>query len=172
MSRIDVLETSLEANPATFDQYHELIELYLEKGLKNRVLELIHIALHFIEEKNPSIEISYGIACSIISYWKLDRYVKPGSLRLNLSEQRKMSLVEVKEILQKLSLQRDSQFHQRILLKLAYVNECLGLLAEALTILSDLITLQADNGVELAYIIFKAAGKSYVELLLFINNYF
>ena len=36
--------------------------------------------------------------------------------------------------------------------------ECLGLHAESLALLSELITLEADHGVELAYIIFKAAG--------------
>ena len=41
---------------------------------------------------------------------------------------------------------------------LLWYQECLGLHAESLALLSELITLEADDGVELNYIIFKAAG--------------
>jgi hypothetical protein len=84
--------------------------------------------------------------------------VKAGSVRLNLSEDRKRYLKLAKDILSNLVEANHPDYHQMVLLKLAFANEGLGLLADSLAMLSDLITLQADNGVSLSYIIFKAAG--------------
>jgi hypothetical protein len=53
---------------------------------------------------------------------------------------------------------RDPVHSDLISLKLAYVKECSGSLQDAISILSDLITAQASNNVDLSYIILRAAG--------------
>ena len=53
---------------------------------------------------------------------------------------------------------RDPSTIDYVSLKLAFVKESMGALQDAISILSDLITAQASNGVDLSFIILKAAG--------------
>lgn len=80
-------------------------------------------------------------------------------MRLNTSDERKEMLYGAEDVLISLANGDASTgpFQQRVMAKLAHVKECLGLHAESLALLSELITMEADTGVELTYIIFKAA---------------
>ena len=68
-----------------------------------------------------------------------------------------MFLNGIKEVLTELARMRDPSVHDIVNLKLAYIKECTGGLQDAISILSDLITAQASNGVDLSFIILRAA---------------
>ena len=68
-----------------------------------------------------------------------------------------MLLNGIKEVLTVLARMRDPSVHDVVSLKLAYIKECTGGLQDAISILSDLITAQASNGVDLSFIILRAS---------------
>ena len=89
--------------------------------------------------------------------WKHLKYVKKDSIRVNLSVERAALLLKIKSVLTLLARLQDPESHEVISLKLAYTKECSGALQDAISILSDLITAQAHNGVDLSFIILRAA---------------
>ncbi len=158
-AEIGHLEVELAGNPDTFDKYGRFIELLLKMNLKPRAMTCIELGTNYWKRNQFSVERLFEFACSLISFWKYEKYTKKDTIRVNLSIERKAYLLQAQEILQTMALQRpEISMRYKISLKLAYVKECLGLLQQSLSILSDLITAEAEDGVELAYIIFKAAS--------------
>ena len=78
-------------------------------------------------------------------------------MRINFGPERAELLAKIKEVLVILARMRDPAYSDIISLKLAYIKECTGGLQDAISILSDLITAQANNGVDLSFIILRAA---------------
>ena len=155
---IGELETELAGNPLTFDKYGKLIDLCLKISSKPRALTCVRNGLNFIENNQIILERKFEFACSLISFWKYERFIKKDTIRINLTNERKEYLLQAQTLLQSMIICPNISMRYQISLKLAYVKECLGLLSQSLSILSDLITAEADDGVELAYIIFKAAS--------------
>jgi hypothetical protein len=158
-AEIGQLETELAGNPDDFDKYGRLIELCLKVNHKPRAVTCIELGTNLLGRSQVTLERTFEFACSLISFWKYERFSKKDTIRVNLSPERKNLLLQAQDILQALVICPDISTRYKILLKLAYVKECLGQLSQSLSILSDLITAEADDGVELAYIIFKAASK-------------
>ena len=153
------LEIELAGNPDEFDKYGLLIENCVRSNAKPRALHVAELGKAYIASHDVSIERKYEYATSLISVWKMERFSKKtkDNIRVNITTERKVFMQEAHDILQKLPQSDNVQLQHQIMLTLAYVKECLGLLSESLVILSDLITAEADESVELAYIIFKAA---------------
>lgn len=160
-AEIGQLEVELAGNPDAFDKYGRMIELCLKANAKPRALTCVELGTNLLKTRQLSLERTFEFACSLISFWKYERFAKKDTIRVNLSQERKNYLLQAQDILQSLVVFPDISISMRyqILLKLAYVKESLGQLSQSLSILSDLITAEADDGVELAYIIFKAASK-------------
>lgn len=156
---INRLEVELARDPSSFERYGRLIDLLLLEGNSSRAKLLVEEGREVNKKSSISVESRYGFACSLISVWKNDRYIRKDTVRINNSDERKEVLYGAEDVLISLAngSARSGPFQQRVMAKLAYVKECLGLHAESLALLSELITLEADDGVELNYIIFKAA---------------
>lgn len=152
-------ETGLDKDPDNFQHYGQLVELLLRDGNIARAKILLEQGREVNKKHNIGVESRYHFACSCLSVWRTDRYTKRDTVRLNTSDDRKEMLYGAEDVLIALANGDASTgpFQQRVMAKLAHVKECLGLHAESLALLSELITMEADNGVELAYIIFKAA---------------
>mmetsp|Transcript_15218 Transcript_15218/g.25266 ORF Transcript_15218/g.25266 Transcript_15218/m.25266 type:complete len:601 (+) Transcript_15218:90-1892(+) len=152
-------ETGLDKDPENFQHYGQLIELLLRDGNIARAKILLEQGREVNKKHNIGVESRYNFACSCVSVWRTDRYTRRDTVRLNTSDERKEMLYGAEDVLIALANGDASTgpFQQRVMAKLAHVKECLGLHAESLALLSELITMEADTGVELAYIIFKAA---------------
>lgn len=159
MNDIAKYETALDRDPDNFENYGHLVELLLRDGNNVRAKFLLEQGREVNKKSSISVESRYSFACACVSVWKSDRYMKRDSVRLNCTEDRKEILYGAEDVLIALANgdARVGPFQHRVMAKLAYVKECLGLHAESLALLSELITLEANHGVELAYIIFKAA---------------
>jgi hypothetical protein len=160
-AEIGQLEVELAGSPEEFDKYGRMIELCLRANVKPRALTCVGLGSNLLKTRQLTLENKFEFACSLLSFWKYERFSKKDTIRVNLTPERKEYLLQAQEILQSLVICPDISTRYKILLKLAYIKECLGQLSQALSILSDLITAEADDGVELAYIIFKAASKNF-----------
>ena len=98
-----------------------------------------------------------AIVDAAVKTWQAEKYVKKDSVRINFSTERAELLSKIKEVLVMLARMRDPAYSDMVSLKLAYIKECTGGLQDAISILSDLITAQANNGVDLSFIILRAA---------------
>lgn len=152
-------ETGLDKDPDNFQHYGQLIDLLLRDGNTARAKILLEQGREVNKKHNIGVESRYNFACSCVSVWCTDRYTRRDTVRLNTSDERKEMLYGAEDVLISLANGDASTgpFQQRVMAKLAHVKECLGLHAESLALLSELITMEADTGVELTYIIFKAA---------------
>eukprot|EP01041_Mallomonas_annulata_P003071 gene3071-6021_t len=112
-----------------------------------------------VVRSTTAINASMGIelADALMSIWKTEKYINKETLRLNTSADRMKLLQDSKEVLDKVLSMNDKSSSHLALFKLACVKENMGLFQESLLILSDLITNQANDGVELTFIILKAA---------------
>lgn len=165
-AEIGQLEIELAGNSNIFDKYGKLIELCLKVSAKPRAITCVQLGTTYLQTNQMTLERKFEFACSLISFWKYERFSKKDTIRINLTSERKEYLLQSQDILQSLVVCPDISMIYKIMLKLAYVKECLGLLSQSLSILSDLITAEADDGVELAYIIFKAASKFSYNILI------
>jgi tetratricopeptide (TPR) repeat protein len=153
------LETILAGNPDSFDQYGLLIINCVKSNARPRALNLIGLGKTFMASHKMSILRKYEFANSLFSVWKMEKFSKKtaDSIKINDTAERKQYLLDAHEIFANLPPTDDINLQHEIMLAFASVKESLGLLTESLAILSDLITAEADEGVELAYVIFKAA---------------
>eukprot|EP00602_Paraphysomonas_sp_CaronLab_P005921 CAMPEP_0185034288 /NCGR_PEP_ID=MMETSP1103-20130426/24022_1 /TAXON_ID=36769 /ORGANISM="Paraphysomonas bandaiensis, Strain Caron Lab Isolate" /LENGTH=528 /DNA_ID=CAMNT_0027570887 /DNA_START=49 /DNA_END=1632 /DNA_ORIENTATION=- len=162
-AELGTLEVDLVGNPDTFDKYGRLIELCVKTNAKPRAVQCILSAREFMSTHEMSREARFEYASALVTFWKSEKFSKKDSIRLNLTPEHKAYMTEADNLLGVLydEVQVEGvpqELKYRVMLKLAYVKECLGCLSASLTILSDMITAEADDGVELAYIIFKAAA--------------
>lgn len=92
-------------------------------------------------------------------YWKSLRYLNK-DMRLNMSAERSKVFTDafrVLDVCKQKQLKDTASVAHVISLKMAFHMECSGAIQESLAALSDLISAQATDGVDLSYIIFKAA---------------
>jgi hypothetical protein len=156
--QIGALETELAGNPSAFSRHGLLIDLLLKGNSKSRALTILELWNSYYKTNSVSEQQKYEMACGFIGFWKFDKYLRKDTIRINLTPERKEYLQQADRLLSSITNFSDPSLQNTILIKLAYVKECLGFNQPALVILSDLVKRQADDGVELAYAIFKAAG--------------
>ena len=135
----------------------EMLVIYTKLDRINKAEQCAFEALRVFQESPMSSSQGLAAVEGALACWKAMKYTKKDSMRLNLSEERKNLLEEIKGSLLELGKLRDGNLSQRINFIFAYVKECLGQFQDALSLLSDLITAQASNGVELSFIILRAA---------------
>jgi tetratricopeptide (TPR) repeat protein len=92
-----------------------------------------------------------------LKMWKSLRYTAKDTLRINISTDRARLLSDLHKMLELLKAREDPALEQRISFLLACVKEHAGQLQEAIALQSELIALQAMDGVDLTFIILKAA---------------
>lgn len=154
----DQLEIEYHTNPRNIQTLCPLAEIYLAENRLERAGKLVDAALKEIAKiPTPTINTGMMVLEIALKLWKADRFVSRGNVRLNISSQRKKLLEDINDLCSALTKLQDRDTFQALSLQTAYVKESMGSYQDTLTILSDLITMQATDGVDLSYIIFKAA---------------
>ena len=147
----------LKANERNTAALRELVELYTKLDNSTKSREAVE-QLFICYEDNPKIptdELLLVIGV-VINYWRLDKYSKKGSLRLNISVDRKSILLRATTIMEAILPVIPSTMKQQFLVDLANYRENLGRFQDSLSILSDLIAQQATD-IDLRLVIFRAA---------------
>lgn len=151
------LEIQIHSEPRNLRVLCPLAEIYLAENKLERAGKLVDTALkEYLKNPGP-LDQGISVLDVALKMWKADRFVSKGSLHLNLSPSRRKTLADIVTLCTALNKIKDRDNFQSLNLKVAYVREASGSFEDALTLLSDLITIQASDGVDLSYIIFKAA---------------
>jgi tetratricopeptide (TPR) repeat protein len=178
-AEIHKLEGQLQAEPNNLAVLCQLAELYMSEGKVNRASPLVSRAIDLYKAVQLSAPQGVKVLDISIGLWKADKYSNKNQMRINCTAERKrlgQSCLEVAAIVKKL---RDLKIHQPSLnLKLSYVKEGRGSFQEALTLLSEIISEQATDGIDFSYVIFKAAvllkqlgeNKQAIEYLEFLQD--
>ncbi len=154
---IEQLEVKLTTDPDNLVLVTQLADLYLSESRDVKAAPLIKKAVRLFKDTQLSVSQGLPVYELVLKYWKMDRFVNKGNMRINITEERKKKLRTLLDVILLIHKMRDPMHQQDAGLKLAFVKECCGSLQDSLTLLSDLISAQASNGVDLSYIIFKAA---------------
>ena len=159
MVEAEKLETRLKSHPTELTTITKLGNIYMQVHKKGRASSLVERGLKLFIDTPVSFSQGFEMVKCAIAFWQYNKYVKKDTVRVNISPERHHILSLINEALTFLSKMSDKSQADVVALKLAYVKESLGAFQDALAILSDLITRQASNGVELSFIILRAAGK-------------
>jgi len=157
LEQIEKLEGKLRFEPENIPLITELLVLYNKTGKTARAHVAVETGLRTFQLNQLSSSAGVALVEACLEYWKGIKYTKKDSMRVNLSSDRSDVLSEIKDCLVILARMRDPKLQHRINFLLAYVKECMGSFQDALSLLSDLITIQASDGVELSFIILRAA---------------
>eukprot|EP01039_Chlorochromonas_danica_P008194 gene8193-9039_t len=166
VSPIEELEGTVQADPTNFSTLCQLLQLYYQQKEGEDLPSIVHHHIDtavslFTQNGATSIPLTDGwvLVEILLDKWKIERFVIRGNLSLNTSIARKQVLTHLETVLSILAHKKDDDksYSQRISLTIAYVKECQNRLGEALAILSDLITMQATDQVDLSFIILKAS---------------
>jgi len=153
---ISVLEESLKSTPDNVAAHCKLADLYLQTDKKPRCLQHLERAMQvFLSHPTNSTE-GMLVVDMAHKYWKAIRYLNK-DLRLNMTAERAKVFADAYKILEVMKKMNESSFAHMISLRMVFHMECSGSIQEGLAVLSDLISAQAMDGVDLSYIIFKAA---------------
>jgi tetratricopeptide (TPR) repeat protein len=154
---LEELESRVKFEPENLTVLTELTQIYTQLDRKRKAMDTAMEGLRIFQSVQLSASQGLAMVEVALELWKSEKYIKKGSLRLNMSTDRSDLLENVKETLTILARMRDPSVSQRVTFHLAYVKEVIGSFQDSLSLLSDLITAQASNGVELSFIIFRAA---------------
>jgi tetratricopeptide (TPR) repeat protein len=152
----------LVEGPQSMDTLYRISEIYIELGRLDKASESLIGCVGAYFQKPGTVKKALDIADMGIKHWKLTRYSNKEQLRINLGDDRAKMLstvLKLLELAQKNHQKESKEEHKnRITFMIAFINENVGMLQEALQAYSDLIALQAmDCGVDLTFIIMKAS---------------
>lgn len=151
---ISDLESS--AGRKTIEQMCKLSTLHLSINKRSKALEcLTEAGAQFLLHPTTAKE-GLAVVEASMAYWRAVRFLNK-EMRLNTSAERAKVLSDTSLVLEASKALRDPSMSNIIPLKIAFGMECAGQFQESIAVLSDLITAQAMDGVDLNYIIFKAA---------------
>lgn len=167
---IDELELSLSKNPKDLNGLLRLMNLYIDDGKLTRCKTYFES----LKRLTSTTRLSYTQGMSIIDiylrYWKAEKYApvlssgmneggggSSSSIRLNISSERSNYLHDICSIMESILKTAEGSRSHLLLSRRAYVLECMGEFQTSLAALSELISIQANDGVDLSYVIFKAA---------------
>ena len=148
---------ALKKNPQDVASLVSLVDLYLRVDNIPKSREAVEqLFLYFDDNASIPSTDALSIVNAVIGYWKTNRYSKRGSLRLNISEDRKQVIVKLCSMMEKVIPGLNPSLKSQERLNNAYYRECMGNIPESLGILSDLIAAQTPD-LDLTVVIFKAA---------------
>ena len=151
------LESELVNDPENLGKLIRMSDVQLKMDKRSKSMQFLRRAMGVFHKSPSSISDGMRIADLGLEYWKTGRYVTKDSLRINISSERSRVLSDVLKILEIIKGYEDPALHQLILFKIACVQESVGMFQEAISGFSDLIAIQAMDGVDLTFIIMKAA---------------
>lgn len=137
----------------------DLTNVYLELNKRPKAIPHIQRAIKAFEKSQISVKQGIVIAELAIKVWKQGNYKSKSddNIRLDYTSDRMMILIDIQNHVNVLLRMRDPILGQKVSLLLAYVKECAGQFQDALALLSDLITAQAEH-VDLSFVILRAAN--------------
>lgn len=153
---ISGLESELESKPNNLQLLAKLADLNLQLDKKPKCYQYLDMAMKQYQARSGTAADGMLIIDSAYKYWKSMRYLNK-DLRLNMTADRAKVLTDSYKILELVKTKNDASLKNLVSLKIAFHMECSGSFQESIAILSDLISAQAMEGVDLSYIIFKAA---------------
>ena len=156
-AKIEMLETRYTKERGNISLISNLSDLYILTGKKQKAQTTLLEGMNFFERNVGNILEGMIMVDVSIKLWQSDKYCKKDSLRINISQDRSFFLTRIRDSLTILAKLKDPSFYEVISFKLAFVKESIGSFQDSLSILSDLISAQASNGVDLTLIIFRAA---------------
>jgi tetratricopeptide (TPR) repeat protein len=156
---VELLSTEgyLVSHPDNMDKLIRIADICLTLDKRSKSLQFLRRAMTLFIKAPTSCGEGMNIADLGLKFWKTGRYNSKDSLRVNISTERSRMLADTLKVLDVMRTMGDPALHQRIMFKIACVKEHVGMLQEAVAILSDLIAVQAMDGVDLTFIILKAA---------------
>lgn len=157
---VEDLEVQLQTSPNNLPVLCQLVKYYYQQAtvppsVQNHIQKAYDIFV-----KNHEVltaEHGYLVAEVMVLQFKHSKYSTRGSMKLNTSPERLEILDDIVTVLNAVIAKNDISYAQRATLVLACVKEWKGEYTGALSLLSDLISQQAMDGVDLSYIILKAA---------------
>jgi tetratricopeptide (TPR) repeat protein len=155
---IDQLTTKLAKNANNIKYLCRMGSLQLDDSKLSRSLPFINRAIEQLQtNKATTLQHGMDLVDVMIKYWMADKYSNAKEMKTNLSVDRENFLIHTQEILAIVMTKKDTEHAHLLALRHAYVLECRGDFQASLALLSDLIAVQAMDGVDLSFIIFKAA---------------
>ena len=151
------LEAELLNDADNMTKLIRMSDICLTLDKRTKSLQYLRRAMNLYLKAPSTAGTGMQLADIGLNYWKSGRYMNRDSLRVNLTSERSRLLADVLKVLETMKKFSDPALQQIIMFKIAYVKENAGMLQEAVAILSELIALQAMDGVELTFIILKAA---------------
>lgn len=150
------LELKVKDDPHNVGILTRLSELCLQLDRKAKSLQYLDDAVRAFREKPTNATEGMLVIECAHKYWRGSRFLNK-DLRLNMTTERAKVLSDASKVLELVKDLKVPSLSHIIALKRAFHLECSGSLQESLAILSDLISAQAMEGVDLSFIIFKAA---------------
>jgi hypothetical protein len=135
----------------------QLVDLYWKQESVHKCKEAATQLLQIAGNPSLDIQILTNVVGAMYAYWKDDKYSKKGSLRLNISPERKEVLSKLTGLAESLVKRLESPTLQPMQLMIAEMKCSQGDYQGALDIYSDLITAQAAD-IDLTVAIFRAAA--------------
>lgn len=152
------LEARLAKSPDNLDFLLQLAELYMQLGRRTKIAMYVVASMRCFLNNPTTVEKGLVTVATAMRFWRAERYSSKEQLRLNITAERSDVLMNCERIITAVEGMNDSDMRHRIQLQLANTKALRGEVGDALTIYSELITVQAmDCGVEYTYIIFQAA---------------
>jgi len=151
------LEADLLNDAENMEKLLRMADVCLSLDKRGKCLQFIRRGMNLFLKAPSTTTVGMKLVELGLAFWRTGRYVEKDSLRINISSERSRLLADVLKVLEATKDFGDPSMHQIVLFKIACVKEHVGMLQEAVAILSDLIAMQAMDGVDLTHIILKAA---------------
>jgi len=151
------LEADLLNDAESMDKLIRMADVCLSLDKRSKSLQFMRRGMNLFLKAPSTTTVGMKLVELGLAFWRTGRYVEKDSLRINISAERSRLLADVLKVLEAARDFEDPSLQQAILFKIACVKEHVGMLQEAVAILSDLIAMQAMDGVDLTHVILKAA---------------
>ena len=117
--QIEKLESKARYEQDNLALITELLELYNKTGKPDKATYVAEQGLHQFQRNQMSASQGLRLVEAALEHWKLIKYTKKDSMRVNLSKERSSVLIEIKECLIILARMNDPKLKQRINFHLA-----------------------------------------------------
>lgn len=153
------LNEGVAKNPKDVDKLFRLTEVQIELDRLDKASEFVNKTIGAYCSAPSTTQRGIEVADLGLKHWRLIRYSNKETLRINLSDERAKNLSNVLKLLELvMKNMKDESLKNAVSYRIAFIQENVGMLQEALQTYSDLIAAQAmDTGVDLTFIIMKAA---------------
>jgi tetratricopeptide (TPR) repeat protein len=158
---VSKLEILLPSDPDNLDNLCRLSDLYMGLTLRAKAKAKLNDSIRVFLSMETDGTTEFGLRGMLVvecamRFWRGTKYSNKDILRINFLPERIQVMNDITECLKKMYHDKDAEQKQKITSMLAFSYESTGKYQEALSLYSDLITMQAME-VEITHIIMRAA---------------